>query len=179
MVKRKKLAGETTNEKPIAEPKNLTVKTTNEKPITEPNRPPYETFAAANLMAVSPGRLIEDKELKSTLTQGACELYMRLKPRNAQESILSMLAVGVTNASLDCLAQASHLNVDQVELRDLNRRHGPKGATVAIELVEALNDLRGEKPEKVSVGNVNVEAGGQAIVGTVEAPGPSKGRHET
>ena len=42
-----------------------------------------------------------------------------------------MLAVGVTNASLDCLAQASNLSVEQVQLRDLNLRHGLKGATVA------------------------------------------------
>ena len=84
-----------------------------------------------------------------------------------------MLAVGVTNASLDCLALASRLNADALAPRDLNLRHGIKGAQVAAELIHALNDLRTEKPEKVTVGNVNVEVGvvaphacGESEIGT-------------
>lgn len=89
-----------------------------------------------------------------------------------------MLTVGITNATLDCLSQASHLNVDQDALRDLNLRHAFKGAAVASDLIKALNDLRGEKPEKVKISNVNVEAGGRAIVGNIETSGPTKGRQE-
>jgi hypothetical protein len=70
------------------------------------------------------------------------------------------------------------LDMGQFKLRDLNLRHGMKGATIAADLLKALNDQRSEKPEKVTVGNVNVEAGGQAIVGNVEASGPAKGRQE-
>ena len=40
---------------------------------------------------------------------------------------------------------------------------------MAVELVKALDNRRGAKSEKVTVGQVNVEAGGQAIVGNVEA----------
>jgi hypothetical protein len=124
---------------------------TTEKPIAAPTDvPQYDMLAAANLMATSPGRLLEDQKLKMELAQDSVNRYVRLNPRNGQESIISMLTIGITNASLDCLAQASHLNVDQLALRDL--RHAFKGAQVASDLIKALNDLRGEKPEKATVG---------------------------
>jgi hypothetical protein len=123
MVKRKRLADETANEN--TEPK-LPADMTKAKPLAEISR--HATFAAANLMATSPGRLLEDQQLKIKLAQDSAELYAGLKPRNAQESLMCMLAVGVTNASLDCLAQASNLNVQQFQLRDLNLRHGTVAA---------------------------------------------------
>lgn len=43
-----------------------------------------------------------------------------------------------------------------------------KGANVVIQLVDALQRVRGNGRGNVSVGNVSVEAGGQAIVGTVQ-----------
>jgi hypothetical protein len=122
---------------------------TTEKPIAAPTDvPQYD----CSRMATSPGRLLEDQKLKMELAQDSVNRYVRLNPRNGQESIISMLTIGITNASLDCLAQASHLNVDQLALRDLNLRHAFKGAQVASDLIKALNDLRGEKPEKATVG---------------------------
>jgi hypothetical protein len=157
---------------------SLPAETSKATPIAEPNGvPQYYGLAAANLIVAAPGRLLDDDKLKRELTQGSYDLYRGLKPRNAQEAIVAMLAVGVANASLDYLALASRLNVEAAELRDLNLRHGLKGAAVATDLVKALK-LRGEKPERVSVGSVNVEPGGQAIVGNVEAPKSSKGQKE-
>jgi hypothetical protein len=172
MTKHKKLPAEKANGKPIAEPKLAT----DNKPIGKTS--PYAKFVAANLLATSPHRFIEDAESKNRLAQDSVELYAGLKPRNAQEAMISLLALSVANASLDCLTQASMLDMGQFTLRDLNLRHGMKGATIAAELLKALNDLRSEKHEKVTVGNVNVEAGGQAIVGNVESLGPGKGRQE-
>jgi len=158
---------------------SLPAETSKATPIAEPNGvPQYDGLAAANLIVAAPGRLLDDDKLKRELTQGSYDLYRGLKPRNAQEAIVAMLAVGVANASLDYLALASRLNVEAAELRDLNLRHGLKGAAVATDLVKALNEMRGEKPERVSVGSVNVEPGGQAIVGNVEAPKSSKGQKE-
>jgi hypothetical protein len=158
---------------------NLPTERKNNETIAEPHDVPYEILAVSHLIIAGPERFVPDNDLKSKIRQGSIDLYRRLKPRNAQESIISLLAVGITNASLDCLALVSRLNVDQAELRDLNLRHGLKGATVAADLIKALNELRGEMPEKISVGNVNVEAGGQAIVGTVEASRSRRGRNKT
>ena len=41
-------------------------------------------------------------------------------------------------------------------------------------MMEALDRHRGKAPPQVVVGNVNVNSGGQAIVGSVECPDPGK-----
>lgn len=64
MVKRKQLAAEA--KKPIAGPE-LTADTTTEMPIAKTMG--HLTFTAANLMATSPGRLLQDQRLKNALSQ--------------------------------------------------------------------------------------------------------------
>ena len=155
------------------------------KPPTEvqlparPNgSPQYEKLVATHLVMAAPCQHVGDiqtkggMQIKGMMTDASYDLYKELNRNSgdAPESILSLLAVSVTNATLDCLAQAARLPTEQHQLRDLNLRHGLKGASVAADLLKVMKELRGEKPEKVSVGNVNVQAGGQAIVGTVEAP---------
>jgi hypothetical protein len=54
-------------------------------------------------------------------------------------------------------------------VRELNLRYGLKAAEVAAQLIRAREDRNREKPDRVSVGAVNVEAGGQAIVGNVKS----------
>jgi hypothetical protein len=98
------------------------------------------------------------------------DLYFGMAPADATESLLSMLAVSVASASLDCLTQAASTSPDYLEQRDLNLRHGLRGVAVAADLIKVLDARRGHSaPRKVTVGNVNVEAGGQAIVGNVES----------
>jgi len=87
---------------------------------------------------------------------------------------MSLLLVGVTNASLDCMSIAARIPPSEMECRELNLRYGLKGAQVAAELAEALEKVRGKAPSKVSVGRLNVESGGQAVVGNVEARRPAK-----
>jgi hypothetical protein len=48
-------------------------------------------------------------------------------------------------------------------------RYGLKGALVVAELIKVLEARRGHTPSKMTAGSVNVEAGAQAIVGTVES----------
>ena len=58
-----------------------------------------------------------------------------------------------------------------LERRDLNLRHGLKGAAVAAELIKVLDARRGNSvPRSVTVRDVNVQAGAQAIIGNVETP---------
>jgi hypothetical protein len=159
MIKRKHLseAGEGTREKPIA------------KLGGDEKDKQYEKLVAANLLVAAPGRFLADSKLNGLMSEASFDQYKSLATREGRQSMMSLLAVGVANASLDCLAQAMRLPMGEAALRDLNLRHGLKGAGLAKEIITALDDLGGEKPDKVMVGNVNVEAGGQAIVGTVEA----------
>ena len=112
---------------------------------------------------------MKNSKLEASVGRATCDLYERLAPRDAHESILSLLAVSVTNASLDCLALAACVPPDNVPVRELNLRYGLKAATVAADLIKALEDRHREKSDKVSVGTVNVESGGQAIVGNVKS----------
>ena len=97
------------------------------------------------------------------------DLYQVLARKDAAEQMLSMLAVSVASASLDCLMKATNAPSNYPEGRDHNLRHGLKGAAVAAELIKALDARRGRTPPTVTVGSVNVEAGGQAIVGNVDS----------
>jgi hypothetical protein len=47
-----------------------------------------------------------------------------------------------------------------------------KGAATLTQLLQAFDAHRGHGNRRVSVGNVNVESSGQAIVGNVETPTP-------
>jgi hypothetical protein len=132
-----------------------------------------KSMAAAALVISAAGQHVDDPEIKKMMTEGLLDLYKNIPRRDALDSMLAMLAASITSASLDCLSQAALSSPGNLQVRDVNLRHGMKGAAVAAELVKALDNRRGEKSEKVTVGQVNVEAGGQAIVGNVEsAPHP-------
>ena len=140
------------------------------EPAVQPSgQPQYEYMVAAHLIAAAPGRYLEKTKFEASMGRATCDLYERLAPRDAQASILSLLAVSVTNASLDCLALAARVPPDNEPVRELNLRYGLKAAAVAADLIKALDDRQREKSDKVTVGAVNVEAGGQAIVGNVRS----------
>jgi hypothetical protein len=131
--------------------------------------PRYEYLVAAHLISAAPGRFLENTRLEATMGGATYDLYERLGPRDAQDSILSLLTVSVANASLDCLALAARVPPDNLAVRELNLRYGLKAAEVAAQLIRAREDRHREKSDRVSVGAVNVEAGGQAIVGNVKS----------
>jgi hypothetical protein len=142
------------------------------KPPVQPGDVAKPMAVAALLMSAA-GQHVEHPKIKKMMTEGPFDLYKNIQKRDALDSMLAMLAVSLTSASLDCFSQAALSDPGNLQIRDLNLRHGMKGAAVAAELVRALDNRRGEKSEKVTVGKVNVEAGGQAIVGNVEsAPHP-------
>lgn len=162
-------------------PKEPIAASDKEPAVPTGDEPTYELMAFAHLMAAAPGRYLENTQLKAEIGSATCDLYQRLAPRDAEDSILSLLAVSATNASLDCFALAARVPLDNLPLRELNLTLGLKSANVAAELIKTLDDRRREKPDRVSVGAVNVERGGQAIVGTVKSardPGPNKAAEE-
>jgi hypothetical protein len=116
-----------------------------------------------------------DNERERQMMECSLALYAAIDPKDALESILARLAVAVTNASMDSFTRAA-LSGCWPEARDLNLRYGIKGAAAAAELVKALDQHRGRDRQSVTVGQVNVQKGGQAIVGNVERRHPEEAR---
>jgi hypothetical protein len=142
---------------------------------TPPGARRYHVLATAQCILSAPWQYLDDKRVKSMISEASVDLYEGLQPKDALDAALGMLLVGVTNASLDCLSQAARVRPGELQCRDVNLRYGLKGAVVAAELAKVLEARRGKNPNNVTVGTVNVEPGGQAIVGNVEAGRRDKG----
>ena len=83
-------------------------------------------------------------------------------------SILVRQLVALNNAGMDGYRRAAQTN--KLEARDVELRHAMKATGAVAEIIRTLDARRGRGPKSVNVGQVNVESGGQAIVGSVEAP---------
>src|SRR5262245_5861403 len=103
--------------------------------------------------------------------EDACKLYRGLNPRNTSEAMVATLTVGLFNASMASISEATRQDAP-VQVRDINFRNGVKAAASAVEFLDKLHQMQGSQTT-VRVGNVNVEAGGRAIVGHVQS-----GRHQ-
>jgi hypothetical protein len=100
--------------------------------------------------------------------EDSCELFHGLNPKNTSEKLIATLAVSLFNASLSSIADGTRKNTPP-NIRDINLRHGIKAATVVADLLEKLHERQSGNEKTVRVGKVNVEPGGQAIVGNVQA----------
>lgn len=108
------------------------------------------------------------EETKRTRILRAVELYESLKPTDGAEGMLAMQMVGTNDAALECLKRAALPN-QTFAGRDMALKHAHKLMTLYTKQLETLNKHRGKGQQKVTVEHVNVHAGGQAIVGSVEA----------
>ncbi|HAN62623.1 MAG TPA: hypothetical protein DCQ79_01935 [Rhizobiales bacterium] len=100
------------------------------------------------------------------LRNDAIALYAAIEPRDAVESLLARIMVGLGNGVMDCLGRAAESG-DWLEPRKVNLGFAVKGGLAVAQIVKALDHHRGQDRQKVTVGQVNVESGGQAIVGNV------------
>jgi len=71
---------------------------------------------------------------------------------------------------MECYRRAM-LNAQTFEGRHENLSQANKLSRTYAVLLDTLNRHRGKGQQKVTVEHVNVHAGGQAVVGTVETPG--------
>ncbi|SMX23638.1 hypothetical protein [Boseongicola aestuarii] len=94
------------------------------------------------------------------------ELYESPEPADGAEGMLAMQMVGTNDAALECLKRAALPN-QTFEGRDMALKHAHKLMTLYAQQLSTLNKHRGKGQQKVTVEHVNVEAGGQAIVGHV------------
>jgi hypothetical protein len=108
------------------------------------------------------------EETKHERVVRALELYESLEPADGAEGMLATQMVGTHDAALECLRRAALPN-QTFGGRDMALKHAQKLMALYAKQLETLNKHRGKGQQKVTVEHVNVEAGGQAIVGNVEA----------
>ena len=84
--------------------------------------------------------------------------------------MMAVQLVAAHNAAMECYGRA--LVADQSpQMRFEYLSQASKLSRTYTSVLEALNRYRGKGQQKVTVEHVTVNAGGQAIVGTVQAPG--------
>ena len=108
----------------------------------------------------------EDPETTKIRMIDAVKRYEALAPRDEIEAILCEQIIGNTLAINECLGRASRAEYLETFLKCGNTATKFEGQL--LKQVAALDKRRGRNPQKVVVEHVNVESGGQAIVGHVE-----------
>lgn len=99
------------------------------------------------------------------LRHDAIRQYTALQSGDHLESILDRHIVAMSIGAMDCQARA--VLAGNPKAIDMYLRHNVKMTEVLIQLVEARERRRA--PKQPLIGNVNVGAGGQAIVANIEA----------
>ena len=133
-----------------------------------------EDLFADHLRLTAPDRDVFPTDEGVGISGGVLQLYCELNPRNPIEGMMATMLIAIFNASLGSIADGTR-NDTPPHVRDVNLRHGFNGAKVFGDFLDRYQLMRGESQGTVRVGNVNVEAGGQAIVGNVQsALGPGR-----
>lgn len=111
-----------------------------------------------------------DEAGKTKLMTAALTALAGIKPRDEIEGMLAAQMVAAHSASMEAFRRA--MIPDQTfEGRRMALDQANKLTRSFTGLLEALNRHRGKGQQKVTVEHVHVHAGGQAIVGAVEAGG--------
>ncbi|MFG5121780.1 hypothetical protein [Methylorubrum sp. POS3] len=111
-----------------------------------------------------------DKESKEQLQSAALATLVSIAPKDEIEGMLAAQMVAAHSASMECYRRAM-ISEQSREGRQLNLSHAGKLSRTYVQLLEALNRHRGKGgQQKVTVEHVHVHAGGQAVVGAIEAP---------
>jgi hypothetical protein len=133
------------------------------------SRPDPDLLVDQLMKTVAPRGL--DSHQSRKIKGEALALYSSLGSRSPLESMIDRVMVGINIATMDCLARVP---LSDSRAREVNLRYAMQGAATLIDLVKLRDARRGQGPQNVSVGNVKVEAGGQAIVGNVQTKGRRK-----
>lgn len=113
----------------------------------------------------------EDADTKLLHDQAVLAAMAGIAPRDPIEGLLAAQMVAVHEASMECFRRAA-LPEQTFAGREMGLKYGAKLARTYATLVETLDRHRGKgQPQVVRVERVTVEAGGQAIVGTVNPGG--------
>ena len=110
-----------------------------------------------------------DEDGRDKLHSAALATLVSIAPKDEVEGMLAAQMVAAHSASMECYRRAM-IGEQSLEGRQSNLSHAGKLSRTYVQLLEALNRHRGKAGhQKVTVEHVHVHAGGQAVVGTVEA----------
>lgn len=113
---------------------------------------------------------LEEEEQITKLVVSALSAIKQIAPRDELEGMLISQMIAAHNAAMECFRR-SMISGQPFGGRDINLRHAEKLTKLYTEQVEALEKYRGKRHHKMTVEHVNVEPGGQAIVGDVHHSG--------
>ena len=105
------------------------------------------------------------EESEAVLAESAEALYHDFKAADPIDSILATLMCGISSMTMDAIARGKRSQT--LEQRDMELKSATRGALAMAELAKAYDGRRARGKQTVNVGQVNVEAGGQAVVGNV------------
>jgi hypothetical protein len=116
-----------------------------------------------------------DAETRHRQCTATVAAMVGIAPKDELEGMMAAQLIAAHNAAMECYRRAM-LGEQTFEGRRENLAQANKLSRTYATLVEALNRHRGKGQQKVTVEHVHVHAGGQAVVGTVEKPGPALGK---
>src|SRR5262245_14750257 len=132
-----------------------------------PEPPVKPNNAAKSIVTSAAERHLENAKTETKMVP--VDIFELIDPRDGLETVLTILLAKLTRTSIDLLSEAAGLSIPAYsQLRDINLRHGIKAAALAADVIKTIDNRRRDKSDKVTVGKVNVEAVGQAIVGNVK-----------
>ena len=111
-----------------------------------------------------------DEETRQRQINGAIAGLVGIEPRDELEGMMAAQLIASHNAAMECYRRAM-IGEQTFVGRNENLSQANKLSRTFTLLLDALNRHRGKGQQKVTVEHVHVHAGGQAIVGAVEAPG--------
>jgi hypothetical protein len=98
-----------------------------------------------------------------------------IAPRDGVEGLVASQMAASHETAMDCLRRARTPG-QSLQAQDIYYKHAAKFLQLHIKQLEALDKHRGHGQQKITVEHVNVHAGGQAVVGNVQAPAASEAR---
>src|SRR5689334_25362330 len=109
-----------------------------------------------------------DAETQDRQFQAALAGLIGIHPRDELEAMMAAQLIAAHSAAIECYRRAM-IGEQTFEGRRENLNQANKLSRTYATLLEALNRHRGKGQQKVTVEHVHVHAGGQAVVGTVNA----------
>jgi hypothetical protein len=106
------------------------------------------------------------KEERTRRMKAVLAALEEINPQDGVEGMLAAQMVATHNAALECLRRAA-IPDQTPECLDMSFRHAEKLMASYLRQLEALGKHRSKGTQTMTVKYVNVESGGQAVVGSV------------
>jgi len=105
------------------------------------------------------------EESEELFAESAQALYNDFRAADPIDSIIARVMCGISSMTMDALGRGRRSQT--LEQREMELKSATRGALVLAELSKAYDGRRARVKQTVNVGQVKIEAGGQAVVGNV------------